>query len=160
MINTDAFVWLKENKEVFDFIAIDFPDPSSYSLGKLYSKSFFRHLKPALSRNGLFAIQSTSPFFARESFWCVGKTIEDSGFNIFPYHAYVPSFGEWGYFIGSFKDYNIPTTFPENLKFITKDSISPLFKFSPDMDKVDVPVHRLNNQILVRLFEKEWSRVN
>ena len=160
VINTDAFVWLKENKEVFDFIAIDFPDPSSYSLGKLYSKSFFRHLKPALSRNGLFAIQSTSPFFARESFWCVGKTIEDSGFNIFPYHAYVPSFGEWGYFIGSFKDYNIPTTFPENLKFITKDSISPLFKVSPDMDKVDVPVHRLNNQILVRLFEKEWSRVN
>ena len=160
VINTDAFVWLKENTKKFDFIIIDFPDPSSYSLGKLYSKSFFRHLKPALKPGGLFSIQSTSPYFARESYWCVGKTIEDSGFKIWPYHAYVPSFGEWGYFIGSFSKYLMPTVFPENLRFIDRNSLASLFNFSPDMERIDAPVHRLNNQILVRLFEKEWSRVN
>ncbi len=160
VINTDAFVWLKDNKKQFDFIVIDFPDPSSYSLGKLYSKSFFKHLRPALKVTGAFAIQSTSPYFARESYWCVGKTIEESGFKVWPYHAYVPSFGEWGYFIGSMSSYELPKVFPDKLRFITDKSLPSLFNFSPDMDKVEVPVHRLNNQILVRLFEKEWSRVN
>lgn len=160
VINADAFVWLKENKEKFDFIAIDFPDPSSYSLGKLYSKSFFSHLRRTLSEEGLFAIQSTSPYFARESYWCVGRTIEEAGFELTPYHAYVPSFGEWGYFIGGFRPYQFPSQFPQNLKFLSLDTLKSLFVFTPDMDRVESPIHRLNNQILVRLFEKEWSSVN
>lgn len=160
VINDDAFVWLKNNNQKFDFIAIDFPDPSSYSLGKLYSKSFFTHLRYSLNPEGLFAIQSTSPYFARESYWCVGRTIEEAGFKISPYHAYVPSFGEWGYFIGGFKTYQFPNQFPSGLKFISKNTLATLFSFSPDMDRLVSPVHRLNNQILVRLFEKEWSRVN
>lgn len=158
--NDDAFVWLKNNQKVFDFIAIDFPDPSSYSLGKLYSHSFFKHLRNSLNPEGYFAIQSTSPYFARESYWCVGQTIEDAGFTIAPYHAYVPSFGEWGYFVGGFKNFTIPTQFIDHLKFVGKENISNLFSFPKDMDKVKSPINRLNNQILVRLFEKEWSRVN
>lgn len=160
VINADAFVWLKENQKKYDFIVIDFPDPSSYSLGKLYSQSFYKHLLPALKPDGLFTVQSTSPYFARESYWCVGKTIEEAGFRIWPYHAYVPSFGEWGYFIGSLKNYQLPKKFPKDLRFITEYSLPSLFNFSPDMDKIPSPVHRLNNQILVRLFEKEWDRVN
>lgn len=160
VINTDAFIWLKSNKKTFDFIAIDFPDPSSYSLGKLYSRSFYKHLMPALKKEGVFSVQSTSPFFARKSYWCVGQTIEEAGFNIFPYHAYVPSFGQWGYFIGSRKNYKLPQNFPEGLRFITSETLPTLFQFSPDMDRLASPVQRLNNQILVRLFEKEWSNVN
>jgi spermidine synthase len=160
VINDDAFIWLRQNKRVFDFIAIDFPDPSNYSLGKLYSKSFFLELRKALNPNGLFSIQSTSPYFARESYWCVASTIEEAGFKITPYHAYVPSFGEWGYFIGAFGPYLKPKSFPEGLKFLTKTSIEPLFDFPPDMKRIKVPAQKLNNQILVHLFEKEWSRVN
>lgn len=160
VINDDAFIWLRNNQRVFDFIAIDFPDPSNFSLGKLYSHSFFLELKRALSPSGLFSIQSTSPYFARESFWCVGKTIEEAGFKLAPYHTYVPSFGEWGYFIGSFDDYTKPKSLPKNLKFLTISGLNNLFQFPPDMEKVEVEAQRLNNQILVRLFEKEWSRVN
>ncbi len=158
--NDDAFMWLKQNKRVFDFIAIDFPDPSSYSLGKLYSHSFFKHLRKSLNPEGHFSIQSTSPYFARESYWCVGETIEDAGFTIAPYHAYVPSFGEWGYFIGGFKPYILPTKLMSELKFIGPENISGLFNFPKDMKRMKSPINRLNNQILVRLFEKEWSRVN
>lgn len=160
VINDDAFIWLRNNKRVFDFVAIDFPDPSNFSLGKLYSHSFFMELKRALGPESLFSIQSTSPYFARESFWCVGKTIEEAGFNLAPYHTYVPSFGEWGYFIGSFSEYKRPTQLPQGLKFLTLQGLESLFQFPPDMDKVEVEAQRLNNQILVRLFEKEWSRVN
>lgn len=160
VINDDAFIWLRNNREQFDFVAIDFPDPSNYSLGKLYSQSFFDELKRSLRPNGLFAIQSTSPYFARESFWCVGQTIEEAGFQIAPYHTYVPSFGEWGYFIGSFTAYQRPTTLPKDLRFLTIKGLDNLFSFPPDMERLKVPAQRLNNQILVRLFEKEWSRVN
>jgi len=47
IINADAFLWLEENREFFDFVAVDFPDPSNYSLGKLYTTAFYRQLYAA-----------------------------------------------------------------------------------------------------------------
>lgn len=163
VINDDAFIWLKNNKRVFDFIVIDFPDPSSYSLGKLYSKVFFKLLRRALTPEGVFTIQSTSPYYARESYWCVAQTIEEAGFTVSPYHAYVPSFGEWGYFVGGTNPFSIPklpSFLEKDLKFLNQQNLENLFVFPKDMARLKSPVNRLNNQILVRLFEKEWSRVN
>src|SRR6202050_90349 len=37
VINADAFPWIDSNTDSFDFIVIDFPDPTNYSLGKLYT---------------------------------------------------------------------------------------------------------------------------
>ena len=34
--------WLDTNTEQFDFIVVDFPDPTNYSLGKLYTTAFYR----------------------------------------------------------------------------------------------------------------------
>ncbi|MBT4790037.1 MAG: polyamine aminopropyltransferase [Halobacteriovoraceae bacterium] len=161
IINDDAFVWMKnKNKQKFDFIVIDFPDPSNFSLGKLYSKSFFKIVKNTLSDEGLMVIQSTSPYFARKSFWCVGNTIDHVGLRTTPYHAYVPSFGEWGYFIASKTAYKIPTSFVEGLKFLNVKTLQQMFEFPIDMSKVETKVNRLNNQILVRYFEQEWSSFN
>src|SRR5690348_2371707 len=42
IINADAFPWVDSNTDSFDFIAIDFPDPTNYSLGKLYTTAFYR----------------------------------------------------------------------------------------------------------------------
>lgn len=36
VINADAFSWLEENADTFDFIVVDFPDPTNHALGKLY----------------------------------------------------------------------------------------------------------------------------
>src|SRR6266513_1406394 len=36
VINADAFPWLEQNKGSFDFVVVDFPEPTSYSLGTLY----------------------------------------------------------------------------------------------------------------------------
>ncbi|HEY0634743.1 MAG TPA: polyamine aminopropyltransferase, partial [Gammaproteobacteria bacterium] len=41
VINTDAAKWLEQSREMFDLVVVDFPDPSNYSLGKLYSVSFY-----------------------------------------------------------------------------------------------------------------------
>ena len=79
IINADALQWLEENDERFDFVVIDFPDPSNFAIGKLYSSAFYRLLEKHLSENALAVVQSTSPLYARQSFWCVVTTIESVG---------------------------------------------------------------------------------
>ena len=101
VINNDAFTWLKENREMFDFVVVDFPDPSNFSIGKLYTTAFYQRARSALAQDGAIVIQSTSPFVARKSFWCIDETLRACGFVTEPYHTNVPSFGEWGYILAS-----------------------------------------------------------
>ena len=101
VINDDAFVWLRNQKSLFDFIIIDFPDPTNFSLGKLYTTSYYREVERVLSPTGFAVIQSTSPLMARQSFWCIEATVKSVGLATEPYHAYVPSFGEWGFILAS-----------------------------------------------------------
>jgi spermidine synthase len=97
VITDDAFPWLDRNDGFWDFVVVDFPDPTSYSLGKLYTTAFYRLLKKHVSEGGLVVVQSTSPMFSRQSYWCIVETLKQAGFKTWPYHVYVPSFGEWGY---------------------------------------------------------------
>src|SRR5262245_48880349 len=40
VINQDAMIWLEEPVEAFDAVIIDFPDPNTFALGKLYTTRF------------------------------------------------------------------------------------------------------------------------
>ncbi|HET9056662.1 MAG TPA: polyamine aminopropyltransferase [Chitinophagaceae bacterium] len=159
VINADAFSWLKENKQQYDFIVIDFPDPSNFSIGKLYSNTFYKLIWEHLAANGLTVIQSTSPFVAPKSFWCINATIESAGFFTTPYHNMVPSFGEWGYILAAkYNGYKVPTVYPTGLKYINQAVAQQMLLFPDDMKVKDtVPVNKLNNQALVDFFEKEWN---
>lgn len=159
VINADAFIWMKENSLTYDFIVVDFPDPSNFSLGKLYTNTFYRLLSRALNDEGVCVIQSTSPFVARRAFWCVVNTLKSVGLATTPYHVYLPSFGDWGYVIASKKEFRMPENFMPGLRFITPETARGMTGFPPDMGAVDTEVNRLNNQVLVRYFEEEWSRV-
>ena len=157
--NQDALKWLEGSDEVFDLVLIDFPDPSNHALGKLYSSAFYRLLDKHLSANGLAVVQATSPFYARKSFWSVVATIEDAGFTTAPYHAYVPSFGEWGYIIAGRRPFAPAPAYPVPMRFLTLETQKLMFEFPADMTRVPAEVNRLNNQALVRTFEDEWRRV-
>jgi spermidine synthase len=158
LINADAFLWLKENaKQQFDFIVVDFPDPSNYSIGKLYSLTFFNLLNKAMTEQGRVVVQSTSPFVARKSFWCVNNTLIAAGFSTAPYHAYVPSFGEWGFIIASKTSYLPSENYPEGLKFVNKQTTQLMLHFPNDMNEVNTEINRLDNQVLVRYFDEEWA---
>jgi len=102
-------------------------------------------------------VQSTSPLVARKSFWCVNNTLEASGFHTTPYHAYVPSFGEWGYVIASEQHYIPPKDYPAGLKYVSYETAKEMFHFPADMAKVATKIQRLDDQALVRYFDKEWS---
>ena len=158
VINDDALQWLERNQDSFDFIVVDFPDPTSFALGKLYSQTFYRLLDKHLSQHGLAVIQSTSPLYARQSFWSIVHTIQSVGLTTTPYHALVPSFGEWGFVIASHLPYAPPTRFDvAGLRFVNASLMPVLFQFPPDMSEVPAEVNRLNNQALVRYYEAEWK---
>jgi spermidine synthase len=159
VINTDAFSWLESNAESFDVIIVDFPDPTNFSIGKLYTNAFYALLDQHLAASGYAVIQTTSPLVARQSFWTVVNTIESVGLTATPYHAHVPSFGEWGYVVASRRPYRLPTALPEGLRFLTSHSLPALFDFPADMARLPTEVNRLSNQVLVTTYEAEWGRV-
>ena len=156
--NADAFKWLEESRDHFDFVVMDFPDPSNHSLGKLYTTAFYSLLKRRLSARGIAVIQSTSPLYARRSFWCVVTTLEEVGFTATPFHALVPSFGEWGFIVASHEPWEPPAKYPSGLRFVSPQMHPALFTFPKDMARVPTEVNRLNNPVLVQYFESEWRR--
>ena len=159
VINQDAFPWLEKSEDMFDFAVVDFPDPTNFSLGKLYTTAFYRLLKRHLPEHGLFVVQSTSPLFARQSYWCIAETLRQAGLKIWPYHVYVPSFGEWGFVLAGQGLYDPPSSLPGGLRFLAVNSLPALFEFPNDMRPVDVEPNRLNDQVLVRYYEREWADI-
>lgn len=161
VINQDAYAWLREavaaGTPPFDAILIDLPDPSNYSIGKLYSLSFYRALRGLTHADTLITVQSTSPLVARKSYWCVHDTLAAAGFQVTPYHAYVPAFGEWGYLLASLRPYVPPTHYPAGLRFLDAAEMAHMLRFPADMDYVGSDIQRLDNQVLVRLFDEEWA---
>jgi spermidine synthase len=159
VINADAFPWLDENRDSFDFIVVDFPDPTNYSLGKLYTTAFYRLMAKHLSAQGLAVVQSTSPLFARQSYWCIVETLKQARLRTYPYHVYVPSFGEWGFVLAGASPYDPPARLPEGMRYLSASLVPELFHFPNDMLPVDAEPNRLNDQVLVRYYEHDWREI-
>jgi spermidine synthase len=163
VINNDAFVWLDADKtEPFDVAIVDFPDPNNFALGKLYTTRFYNLLKQKLKPESAIVVQTTSPLIARNSYWCIIKTLEAAGFTVKPYQTTVPSFGIWGYALAKLQPFDAPQKLPENieLKFLNDKSFASMFEFSSDtsLPKEEIEINRLDNQALVRYYETEWRR--
>jgi spermidine synthase len=158
--NADAFVWLGEGHDLFDVAIIDFPDPHSFSLGKLYTTRFYAMLRRRLTPDAAVAVQTTSPLMARRSFWCILRTLESAGFVVRPYHALVPSFGEWGFALAALRPFETPGSVPDGLRFLDKNTLPTLFALGPDMAPVPTEINRLNNQVLVRYYDEDWKHWN
>ena len=157
VINDDGFRWAREATGRYDAIIVDFPDPVDFSVGKLYTESFYRELARLLAPNGVAAVQSTSPLVAPNSYWTVATTIEAAGLQTRPYHAYVPSFGEWGFILAAHEPV-APSAPIAQGRFLTQRTAALMFDFPPDMARRPAPVNRLDNQVLVRSFSEEWDR--
>lgn len=131
VLHVDAYKFLTEIGDgPWDIVIIDFPDPEAVELAKLYSREFFTFLGRALHNESIVVIQSTSPYHAKEVYLCIGRTMESAGLHTLPYHANVPSFGDWGWYIAS------PTQSKERLSAKLKGTNSLRIKAShitPDL---------------------------
>jgi len=158
VVNQDAMIWLEDTRGPFDAAIVDFPDPNTFALGKLYTTRFYRLLKASLASNAAIAVQCTSPLFARTSYWCIVKTIEASGFAVRPYQTAVPSFGVWGFALARLTPFEAPLHAPAGLRFLDDNSMASLFVLPADLGPVPIEINRLDNQALVRYYESEWKR--
>ncbi len=98
--NQDAFHFLDQNVNLYGVIIVDLPDPDSIDLMHVYSLNFYTLLKKHLIKDGVLVTQATSPYFAKDAFLCILKTVKKAGFTTLPYHNQIPTMGEWGWVIG------------------------------------------------------------
>jgi spermidine synthase len=159
VVNADAFRWLDASRETFDFVVVDLPDPSNYAVGKLYTTAFYRLLKQHVNPGGMIVVQSTSPLFARRAFWSIDRTLREAGLRTWPYHLYVPSFGEWGFILAGRDGYTPPTELPGGLRYLSPAGVPQLFQFPIDMRRLAVEPNRLDDQVLVRYYSEEWEQI-
>lgn len=159
VINDDAMTWLESDVGEFDVIVADFPGPSTLSVGKLFTTQFYQRVRRHLSPTGALAVQASSPYLSRRSFWCVVRTLEATGFRVRPYHAPVPSFsGDWGFALAALKPFDLPTELPPGLRFLNPPFLAAMFQFPEDSGPMDVPANQLDTQILVQYYGIEWRR--
>ncbi len=157
VINADAFAWVRNTRARYDVVIVDFPDPVDFGVGKLYTDSFYRALRPLLAPGAMVAVQSTSPLVAPQAYWTVATTMEAAGFTTRGYHVYVPSFGEWGFTLAAAGPIPDRPRLLDGNRFLSVETESRLFDFPPDMARRAVAVNRLDNQVLVRVFAREWA---
>lgn len=161
VVNEDAMIWLEKEMQPFDVVIVDFPDPNTFALGKLYTTRFYKLLQTRLAPEAAVAVQCTSPLFARKSYWCIIRTLEAAGFHVKPYQTAVPTFSTiWGYALARRTPFEAPNKIPANieLKYLDNQAMTSLFLFSSDISPVDVEINRLDNQALVRYYENEWRK--
>jgi spermidine synthase len=159
VINDDAMVWLDDHPGEWDVVIVDFPDPNTFALGKLYTRLFYRRVLAHLAPGGAVSVQATSPLFARKSYWCIVETMRSAGFVVRPYQVTVPSFGVWGYALARKVPFDPPRAVPAlPLRYLNDAALAAMFEMSADTTEVPVEINQLDNQALVRYYEREWRR--
>jgi len=156
--NVDGFLFLQEEHPAYDVIIFDLPDPREESLTKLYSREGYKLAQRLLSPGGVVVTQATSPYYARQAYWCIGRTMEAAGFETLSYHLNVPSFGEWGFHIGSLGPIE-----PELVRFVVDqryldESVWLAMQiFSLDMERIDSEINELDKPVLARYYRRGWN---
>jgi len=166
IVNADAWEFLKEAGAPFDVAILDLPDPKDLAVAKLYSRAFYATLTTRMASGGIIVTQATSPLYARKAFWTVEATLaatldpyaQGRTLATMPYHAYIPSFGEWGFVLAGATLPDAPRrALPEGLRFLDADAFPAMRRFPADMARLDMEPATLFDQPLPRLYEEGWS---
>jgi len=169
VLNQDAFTYMEEAQQFWDVMIVDFPDPKSIELGRLFSREFYqlcyRHLRP----NGGLIVQSGSPYYATKAFVCIEKTLQAAGFHTLPLHNQVLTLGEWGWVLGHKK---MPTeqlkpalrslTFEEvDTRWLNHESMQLITSFGKSLVRFDstlVEINTIQNPVLPGYYRKgNWD---
>jgi spermidine synthase len=152
----DAMNWLRAPERRpsagFDAVIVDLPDPDTPVLGRLYSTEFYTLVARALAPGGLMVVQSGSPFSTPTAFWRTVSTIRAAGYAVTPYHAHVPTFGDWGFALASRGDTAPIPSMPANappLRFLNPQVLQASTVFSGDIGPRTLEPSTLDNPRIV-----------
>ena len=169
IINTDGFNYLEGNRQYYDVIIIDLPDPKTIELGRLYSFEFYSLCSKRLRPNGFIITQAGSPYYAAKAFNCINLTMQEAGFTTIPLHNQVVTLGEWGWVMGAknvekaqlksalqnLEFDNIPTN------WINHEAMTLITSFGKKTfieDAVSVEVNRIHNPVLYKYYlDGRWD---
>ena len=162
IINDDAFKFLENTDKFYDVIIIDLPDPNNSSLARLYSREFYKLVKKKLAYQGVMVTQSTSPFFSPEAYWCINESVKAAGFNqTYPYHIYVPAFGDWGFIMGSNIKLDVDKiNIDVETRFIDNEVIKNAFKLEKDVQKDNIQYSTLDRPKILEYYLNGWRYWN
>jgi spermidine synthase len=159
VISADAFAWLRSNRDPYDVVIADLPDPDSASTAKLYSTEIYSLVARTLATDGRLVVQAGSPYFAPDAYWAIERTVAAGGFSTTPYHVDVPSFGDWGFVLAS------PTTAPRlalseraeaDLRYLDGDVLAAAAVFPRDRARRSVDPSTLLHPTILEYARKGW----
>ena len=169
IINADGYNWMENQKQFFDAIIIDLPDPKTVELGRLYSYEFYKLCYNRLRPHGIITTQAGSPYYAARAFNCIDDTMAEAGFTTAPLHNQVVTLGEWGWVLGAKEaEKEQLKTALQTLKFegiatewINHEAMTLITSFGkkvfPDDDK-PVEVNRIHNPVLYKYYlDGKWD---
>ena len=168
ILNIDADKFIDITGDFFDIVLVDFPDPNSVELAKLYSLDFYRVLRHRLSRNGFVAMQATSPYHSKEAFLCIARTFRAAGWNALAYHTNVPSLGDWGWIMGwkssvsekgmrerwrSIREIEVPTS------YLTPEIMAASLAFGAgELETVETRINTRMDPYLLEYYIRGWQQ--
>jgi spermidine synthase len=161
VVNQDAFQFLENTEQFYDVMILDFPDPKSIDLNRVYTKEFYMLCNKRLRPFGHIVTQAVSPYYTTKAYRSIEKTLTASGFQTLPIHNHVYSFGEWGWVIGSkqrtreeIKEFLLQTNYDDlDVEWITNESMNLMTSFGKDLVKADtVEVNTIHNPVLYRYY--------
>ncbi len=155
----DAYRYLVSHRRQFGVIIADFPDPHDETISKLYTAEFFSLVRRSIRNGGVFVTQSTSPYFAREAFWCINATMKKVFGHVTPYHVYVPSFGDWGFNLAMEHpvDPEGMEEPPDGLRYYNRETFVQALHFPVDSSETAVTINTFNKPALYRYYLRGWK---
>lgn len=129
-------------------------------LDKLYSKEFYEILRQCMTPDGVLVTQSSSPFFARDVFWCICQTLESASYDVTSYQVPMVSFGIWGFNLACANgqpvgDFEIDS---EMCKYLSTEEFQSLQRFGRDISRIESPTNRTFEPKLYTLYLKGLRR--
>ncbi|MQY15672.1 Polyamine aminopropyltransferase [Streptomyces sp. RB5] len=161
VVNADAFTWLRNARSTYDAVIIDFPDPDSAALAKLYSVEFYHLLGQVLTPRSQVMVQSGSPFFAPRTYWSIARTIGAAGYATTEFQVDVPSFGNWGFVLaapggGKPPALRLPAAAPK-LRYLDDAVLKAATVFPVDRRRTDVRPSTLMDPAVLEYVLDEWK---
>ena len=106
-----------------------------------------------MALGGALVTQSTSPFFARRSFWCINRTLAEVFDHTLAYNTALPSFGIWGFNLAT-RSPKIPEKWQisVNTRAIGLGSIEKAAVFDSDIGRIETATNSLFKPILFQFY--------
>jgi spermidine synthase len=172
VLNLDAASFVRQAEGSYNIVIIDFPDPNSPDLAKLYSEPFYHAVRDCLTADGLMVQQSTSPVHAKEAYLCIGRTMRAAGLAVVPFHDNVPSFGEWGWWLAGREGalYDAAKLrarlegireLPVETRYLTPELIHGSLNFGRDqLETSEKAITTLTDSRILQYYLKSWDIEN